>query len=168
VADLGISRNLLTRRLGQLLDSGIIERRAYARRPLRYAYGLSPAGLDLVPAILALTAWGERWARPAEGSPLIFVHRACGQSFEAEVHCSACGCALTADQIDVLPGPGGAARPGTMVVARRLAERAQAGVALLAGGAKPQDPAPHPGAATAGELAATAGEPGEEKAHLSR
>jgi len=149
VADLGISRNLLTRRLGQLLDSGIIERRAYARRPLRYAYALSPAGQDLVPTILALTAWGERWARPAEGSPLIFAHRACGQPFEAEVHCSACGGMLAADQIDVLPGPGGAARPGTMVVARRLAEQAQARLERLADGLKPQDAAPPSGIAEA-------------------
>ncbi|PWR20560.1 winged helix-turn-helix transcriptional regulator [Zavarzinia compransoris] len=126
VADLGISRNLLTRRLTQLIDSGIVERRAYARRPLRYAYSLSPAGLDLVPAILALTAWGERWARPAEGSPLVFVHHDCGRPFQAEVHCSACGGRVEAGAVDVLPGPGGAAKPGTMVVAGRLAERERA------------------------------------------
>ncbi|PWR22491.1 winged helix-turn-helix transcriptional regulator [Zavarzinia aquatilis] len=124
VANLGISRNLLTRRLTLLLDNGIIERVAYARRPLRHAYSLSPAGADLVPAILALTAWGERWARPAEGSPMIFVHETCGQPFEASVCCSACGRTIEAGAVRVLPGPGGAAKPGTMVLARRLLQRA--------------------------------------------
>ncbi|MCW0182318.1 MAG: helix-turn-helix transcriptional regulator [Zavarzinia sp.] len=126
VANLGISRNLLTRRLTLLVDNGIVERRAYTRRPLRHAYGLSPAGADLVPAILALTAWGERWARPAEGSPMIFIHETCGQPFEAKVCCSACGGRIEAGAVRVLPGPGGAAKPGTMVLARRLHERAEA------------------------------------------
>lgn len=121
--DLGISRNLLTRRLRSLIDNGIVEKRAYQRRPTRYAYFLSEAGRDLVPAILALTAWGERWARPSEGSPLRFRHAPCGHEFEAAVCCSECRETITADDVDVLPGPGGAARPGTMVIAVRLRER---------------------------------------------
>jgi DNA-binding HxlR family transcriptional regulator len=56
VDDLGISRNLLTRRLNALMRSGIVARRAYQRRPKRYEYRLTEAGRDLVPAILALTA----------------------------------------------------------------------------------------------------------------
>src|ERR1700704_2198230 len=60
VEDLGISRNLLTRRLKSLVASGIIERVAYQTSPARYAYRLTEAGRDLVPAILALTAWGDR------------------------------------------------------------------------------------------------------------
>jgi len=54
--DLGISRNLLTRRLASLQKNGIIERRPYQERPVRYDYRLSAAGRDLVPALLALTA----------------------------------------------------------------------------------------------------------------
>src|SRR3981081_1075288 len=61
VEDLGISRNLLTRRLTSCVASGSIERVAYQTRPARSAYRLPEAGRDLVPAILALTAWGDRW-----------------------------------------------------------------------------------------------------------
>src|SRR5258708_38382526 len=61
VEDLGISRNLLTRRLKSLIANGIIERAAYQNRPARYAYRLTEARRDLVPAILALTAGGDRW-----------------------------------------------------------------------------------------------------------
>jgi DNA-binding HxlR family transcriptional regulator len=120
IEDLGISRNLLTRRLKALTESGVIERLAYQERPRRYEYRLTEAGRDLVPAILALTAWGERWARPKEGSPILFVHTTCGHRFQARVSCSACGEPITADTVMPQGGPGGAALPGTKVVAQRL------------------------------------------------
>jgi DNA-binding HxlR family transcriptional regulator len=125
VEDLGISRNLLTRRLNALADNGIVGRRIYQQRPARHAYVLTEAGRDLVPAILALTAWGERWARPKEGSPILFVHNSCGHRFRPQVTCEACGEEIRADTVTALPGPGGAAKPGTRVVARRLKERLQ-------------------------------------------
>jgi DNA-binding HxlR family transcriptional regulator len=120
VEDLGISRNLLTRRLKALVDDGIVERAAYQRHPPRYEYRLTEAGRDLVPALLALTEWGDRWARPKEGRPMLFVHKGCGHQFRRQVTCSACGEAISADTVLAVPGPGGAAKPGTMVVARRI------------------------------------------------
>lgn len=124
--DLGISRNLLTRRLKHLVDRGVLKREAYRARPVRHDYRLAPSGLDLVPVILALTAWGDRWAQPAEGQPIRFVHRNCGHAFAAGVACSSCGETLRAEDVTALPGPGGAEMPGTMVVARRLAQRRHA------------------------------------------
>ena len=73
----------------------------------------------------ALTAWGDRWARPKEGSPMLFVHKSCGHRFSPEVSCSACGEAISAETVTPIPGPGGAAKTGTMVVARRLRETAR-------------------------------------------
>ena len=96
IENLGISRNLLTRRLKSLVRSGIVERKVYRRKPIRYGYALTEAGRDLVPAILALTAWGDRWARPKEGSPMLFVHQTCGHQFQPQVTCSACGEVITA------------------------------------------------------------------------
>ncbi|MGA8654191.1 MAG: helix-turn-helix domain-containing protein [Xanthobacteraceae bacterium] len=126
IEDLGISRNLLTRRLNALIKSGIVERHAYQRRPRRYEYRLTEAGRDLVPAILALTAWGDRWARPKEGSPMLFVHKTCGQHFEPQVTCSACGEVITGDAVKTVGGPGGAMKAGTKVLARRLAPTSSA------------------------------------------
>ncbi len=120
VEDLGISRNLLARRLKSLAQKGVIERIAYQRRPTRYEYRLTAAGRDLVPAILALTAWGDRWAAPEEGSPILFVHKNCGHEFSPRVTCSACGEVIHADAVKAVGGPGGAALPGTKVIARRL------------------------------------------------
>ena len=120
VEDLGISRNLLTKRLKSLVESGVIERMVYQLRPVRYEYRLTEAGRDLVPTILALTAWGDRWARPKEGSPILFIHKPCGHQFQPLVSCSACGRAISADAVKPIAGPGGAAKPGTKLMAKRL------------------------------------------------
>jgi DNA-binding HxlR family transcriptional regulator len=120
VEDLGISRNLLTLRLRALAANGIVERVPYGQRPVRYEYCLTDAGRDLVPALLALTAWGDRWARPKEGSPILFVHESCGRRFRPQVTCSVCGEPVSAGTVRAVGGPGGAAKRGTKVLARRL------------------------------------------------
>lgn len=117
--DLGISRNLLTRRLGYLVEHDILERRPYQARPVRYEYHLTEAGRDLAPALLVLMAWGDRHATPPGGPPLRVVHRACGHRFTPEVTCSSCGEPVTGRDVVTLPGPGAAAAPGTRVLARR-------------------------------------------------
>ena len=58
---LHISRKVLTERLTGLLDSGIVERSAYQDRPTRYAYRLTPRGRALLPVLVALQDWGDRW-----------------------------------------------------------------------------------------------------------
>lgn len=120
VEDLGISRNLLAIRLSALVDGGLLEKRVYRARPERHEYMLTEAGRDLVPAILALTAWGDRWAAPREGVPMLMRHENCGTVFSPTVTCSNCGEPIRAEEVTLLPGPGGAAAVGTRVVARRL------------------------------------------------
>ncbi len=58
---LRISRKVLTERLVGLLDSGVVERTAYQERPTRYAYQLTPRGKALLPVLVALQDWGDRW-----------------------------------------------------------------------------------------------------------
>lgn len=58
---LHISRKVLTERLTGLVDTGIVERSAYQDRPARYAYRLTPRGRALLPVLVALQDWGDRW-----------------------------------------------------------------------------------------------------------
>jgi DNA-binding HxlR family transcriptional regulator/peroxiredoxin len=58
---LQISRKVLTERLNGLLDSGVVERTAYQERPTRYDYHLTPRGKGLLPVLVALQDWGDRW-----------------------------------------------------------------------------------------------------------
>ena len=60
-ASLGIARNILARRLRALLNSGILEKRAYAERPVRYEYRLTEKGRALFPVLITMMEWGSRW-----------------------------------------------------------------------------------------------------------
>jgi DNA-binding HxlR family transcriptional regulator len=117
VTDLGISRNLLTQRLAALVEGGVVARERYSDRPPRDRYVLTDAGRDLVPVLMALTAWGDRWQTPEGGPPLRFEHRSCGHRFTPTVCCSACGEAVHADDVEVRGGPGRCVGPGTTLIA---------------------------------------------------
>ncbi|BCJ27347.1 winged helix-turn-helix transcriptional regulator [Actinocatenispora sera] len=117
--DLGISRNLLTERLNGLVDDGVLRRERYRQRPPRDRYVLTESGRQLIPILVALTAWGDRWQPPDGGPPIRFEHR--DHDAVPVVACGACGDAIVADELTARPGPGGRAAPGTMVLARRLA-----------------------------------------------
>jgi DNA-binding HxlR family transcriptional regulator len=120
VTDLGISRNLLTDRLSTLMNGGLVARTPYQENPVRYAYSLTEAGRELIPILLALTAWGDRWVTPPAGQPLRFTHTTCGKTTIPTVSCSHCGEALTADEVTPASGPGGRTAPGTALIATVL------------------------------------------------
>jgi DNA-binding HxlR family transcriptional regulator len=122
VRDLGISRNLLASRLDRLVEGGVVHRERYSEHPPRDRYRLTAAGRDLVPILMALTAWGDRWTDPEDGPPIAFEHRGCGHRFVPQVHCSHCGSPIDADQVVPVPGPGGRQSPGTMRIGEYLAK----------------------------------------------
>ncbi|MBF8189021.1 helix-turn-helix transcriptional regulator [Nonomuraea sp. K274] len=115
VADLGISRNLLARRLEHLIAAGVVEKHPYQERPVRHEYVLTDAGRDIVPALLTLMAWGDRWSTPPGGPPALLVH-SCGERFTPVVTCPHCGGEATADTVTAVRGPGAARGPGTMLL----------------------------------------------------
>ena len=107
-ADLGIARNVLQTRLTRLLDQGVLERRLYQERPPRYEYRLTEKGLDLWPTMVALMKWGDRYAAPAAGPPVLLEHRGCGGAVDEHRVCQACGARLSVRDVRALPGPGAA------------------------------------------------------------
>ena len=60
-AGLGIARNILSDRLSKLVAGGILERRADPADGRRVVYSLTEKGEDLLPVVLALRQWGEKW-----------------------------------------------------------------------------------------------------------
>lgn len=125
VRDLGISRALLSARIDRLVSGGVVKAVPYADRPVRSRYVLTDAGEQLVPILVALTQWGDRWKAP-DGPPLLFAHD-CGSELHARVTCTACGKEATLDSFIPRPGPGGRRAPGTVVVAERLMAHAPNG-----------------------------------------
>jgi hypothetical protein len=113
----------LTIRLAELVERGIVARKRYSERPPRYHYVLTQAGLDLVPILAALTAWGDRWASGAGGPPGVFRHDRCGHRMTPRVSCSHCGKPVTSAEIQFLPGPGARSAPGTLLLRKFLSGR---------------------------------------------
>jgi DNA-binding HxlR family transcriptional regulator len=118
--DLGLSRSLLTERLRRLVEGGVITRERYAERPPRDRFALTQAGQELVPILVALTAWGDRWQTPPGGPPLRFRHG--DHSAQPTVACATCGEPLHAEDLTPKPGPGGCRGPGTMILAERFSQ----------------------------------------------
>ena len=66
IAELGIPSNTLTRRLQDLVDGGLLEKKLYNERPPRYQYVMTARGRDLRPVLLTLMAWGNKHAVPKQ------------------------------------------------------------------------------------------------------
>ena len=102
-AHLDVPRAVLTERLTTLVDEGILERIEYQRG--RHEYRLTQRGLDLWPALFALSQWGERHRAP-NGRRRIFTHAACGTALDPTGLCASCGVVPPPADIDMTPGPG--------------------------------------------------------------
>jgi DNA-binding HxlR family transcriptional regulator len=114
VTDLGIARALLTTRLDAMVEGNLLERVVYQVRPVRFEYRLTASGKDLVPVLIALTAWGDRWRSP-DGAPVVTTHH-CGSAAGPAIVCAACGESMTDENVSFTTGPGGRRAPGTMLV----------------------------------------------------
>jgi DNA-binding HxlR family transcriptional regulator len=110
-SDLGISRRALTERLGALVDEGVVARHAYQEHPLRYDYRLTQKGAELAWVLLAMQAWGDRWAADEDGPPLAWKHLRCGEFCTPQLACSECGETLRPGEVVPFLGPG--FRPGS-------------------------------------------------------
>jgi DNA-binding HxlR family transcriptional regulator len=129
-SDLGVARNVLQTRLTRLLDQGVLEKRQYQEHPPRYEYMLTEKGLDLWPTIVALMHWGDRYAAPDAGPPVLLEHRGCGGAVDEHRLCSVCGARLTARGALAIAGPGARAdHPLRRRAAARAVQRAAASAA---------------------------------------
>ena len=68
---LGIARNILSNRLSRLVENGILKREHCADDRRRIEYRLTEKGFDLLPAMLALRQWGEKWELGAPSNPVL-------------------------------------------------------------------------------------------------
>lgn len=109
---LGCAKNVLSDRLGKLVEHGILRREAYKDEGQRerHEYRLTPMGLELFPIIVALMQWGDRWRAGPGGPPVEVLHRDCGAPVHVELRCDAGHGHLTARDTAPRPTAGAIAR----------------------------------------------------------
>jgi DNA-binding HxlR family transcriptional regulator len=120
--DLGVARNVLATRLDRLVGEGILVKVPYQERPLRHEYRLTDKGLDLWPVIVELMQWGDRYAAPAAGPPVVIRHKGCGGAVGERRICTRCGQPLGVHDVRAEAGPGVSAgvQPARTAVGRAL------------------------------------------------
>ncbi|MER5915288.1 helix-turn-helix domain-containing protein [Streptomyces sp. NPDC001982] len=104
---LGVSRRVLTERLGQLVDAGLLERRSYqeAGRRARQEYHLTSPAHDLQWILAALLQYGDTHLGGPEGPPTLLNHAGCGGQVHVELRCS-CGQEVSSSEVEPITGPG--------------------------------------------------------------
>lgn len=101
----GISEPVAAERLRELVAEGLLERQPY-REPgqrTRMQYRLTEKGADLLPALVAMMQWGDRWLA-SKGGPVKLAHRDCGLTVHAELRC-ADGHHVQAGELDLIRTP---------------------------------------------------------------
>ena len=68
---LGIARNILASRLAKLVQHGILQRCDCADDRRKVIYQLTPKGEALLPTLIALRQWGERWESCCPSNPVL-------------------------------------------------------------------------------------------------
>ena len=109
---LGIAPNMLTRRLGTLVESGLLERRLYSEKPPRYEYVLTDRGKDFRPVLWALVAWGNKHFQPEEQT-MIVVDAETGEPAEPMLIDARSGRELRGPDFKVVTVPAAPKKPAT-------------------------------------------------------
>lgn len=109
---LGIARNILTARLRKLTEEGVLAQVPAKEGGRRRVYRLTEKGQALLPVLIALMQWGDRWVTGAGREPLRIVERATGKAIAEMTVQSTEGRSLGLRDLLTLPGPGVEAAPG--------------------------------------------------------
>ena len=86
---LGIAPNVLAARLAWFVEAGLMTTEFVSEDSDLSEYRLTEKATELASVVVALTAWGERWAEPI--GPIVYKHRECGGLVSQVITCDSCG-----------------------------------------------------------------------------
>ena len=101
---LGIAKNILAARLERLAANGLLERDGPEKRPI---YQLTESGRALLPAMVALMQWGDKWV--SANKPPVLVTDENGRPV-ASVTLNSGGGEVSEQTVRFQPGPGATTR----------------------------------------------------------
>ena len=97
----GLGNRLLSTRLVQLTEAGLLVRIPYSRRPLRHAYHLTHMGVALFDVLALLATWEQAWSETHSNDVGVRLeHLGCAgpdagaRNATTRLHCAACGDAV--------------------------------------------------------------------------
>ena len=105
-AHLGIARNVLSDRLAKLVKAGVLLQVPLRTDGRRQGYRLSEMGEDLIPVLVALMQWGDRWLQTPDTIPIRVIERSTGKELPRMRTRNAAGKELGFADLDWAPGPG--------------------------------------------------------------
>ncbi len=105
-SELGIARNILTSRLKKLCVNEILERVPIKEGARRHEYILTHKGKELMPVLIALTQWGDKWVFGENAEPVVFMDRDNQEPIAKIAVLSAQGQSLRPRDILLVAGPG--------------------------------------------------------------
>ena len=103
--NLAIARNVLSDRLDKLVEHGILERLQPKPDVERYQYQLTEAGRELLPLLVVLMQWGDKWLFGSEGEPLVLLDKKHAAPIQKVGIQARDGRFLQASDITFTPGP---------------------------------------------------------------
>ncbi|WP_336987093.1 winged helix-turn-helix transcriptional regulator [Altererythrobacter aquiaggeris] len=95
-----MASNILSGRIDELIESGILCATLYNDHPPRHEYRLTGKGRDLYPVILGMLQWGDKYYAAEQGPPLLLQHRICDKPLTMVMACSVCAEELRAGELD--------------------------------------------------------------------
>ena len=101
---LGLARNVLSDRLGKLVEHGILQRVEYSERPARSEYHLTERGRELRGVVLSLMQWGDKYLQNGQ-APLSFVDADTGRVLGVRVTADIDEPATRSDDIEIRFNP---------------------------------------------------------------
>lgn len=75
LSELGIARNILSNRLAKLVENGILRRDPCPDDRRKIEYRLTDKGFDLLPAMVALRQWGQKYGAEVVENPVLVDER---------------------------------------------------------------------------------------------
>lgn len=75
LSELGIARNILSNRLAKLVEHGILKRDPCPDDRRKIEYRLTEKGFDLLPAMVALRQWGQKYGCEVIENPVLVDER---------------------------------------------------------------------------------------------
>ncbi len=105
-SNLGIAKNILSRRLRHLVRRGIFEKFDAGTRGQRFEYQLTDRGRDLLTVVSALRQWADKWVYGEGNEPLVVKDRRRGRRVPKLRLRDADGRPLELEDLLIEPGPG--------------------------------------------------------------